>query len=169
MKEVWKPIIGFDGVYEVSNLGNVVSNNYNRTGKRRLLKPSHNSWGYKEVQLSKGGRVKHFTIHRLVATHFLPNKNDLPEINHIDENKDNNSVFNLEWCNRSHNINHGTRNQRTVDGESIMVLCVEENTYYKSASEASRVLGLSRTAINNCLRGRSKTSGGYHWRYADDI
>lgn len=166
--ETWKPITGYEN-YEVSDIGNVKSTNFNRTGKARLLKPYINAYGYKEVQLSKNGDVKHFTVHRLVAMMFLPNEKRHAEVNHIDEDKMNNCVSNLEWCGHKHNINHGTRTQRAIDGESVRVYCVETNTFYKSASEAGKILGIKRTAINNCLRGRCNTSGGFHWRYASEV
>ena len=125
--EIWKPIKGYEGKYEVSNLGRVKSLNYNRTKKEKILKPilSHN--GYLLVKLSKNGKTKNFRINRLVIESFLPDKStfksmpdedrkniDLDElkVNHKDENIKNNNISNLEWCTHKYNMNYGTINER---------------------------------------------------------
>lgn len=110
MKEIWKPIEGYEGLYEISNLGRVKSIQYfnhvnNKSYPRnKILKPLPNDRGYHRVDLSKFGRSKRYRIHRLVAEAFIPNPNNFPEINHIDGNKQNNSINNLEWCTRKHNM-----------------------------------------------------------------
>ena len=118
MQEEWRDIIGFDGRYQVSNLGNVRSTDrlykqsnaktdeYNHIYKGKMLKPHYTIWGYKRVGLSKNGKVKYFTIHKLVAEAFLKNNNNYPCVNHIDGNKENNNVSNLEWCTYSRNNRH---------------------------------------------------------------
>ena len=116
MKEMWKDIPGYERLYQVSNLGNVRSLNYNRTGEIKLLKQSTNKHEYKLVSLCKNGKTKTCKVHRLVAIAFIPNPNNLPIINHKDEDKTNNNVNNLEWCTYEYNVNYGTRNERT--GES---------------------------------------------------
>jgi hypothetical protein len=125
--EIWKPIKGYEGKYQVSNLGRVKSLNYNRSGKEKILKPilSHN--GYLLVKLSKNGKTKNFRINRLVVETFIPDKNNfksMPDedrnkinlnnlkVNHIDENIKNNNIENLEWCTHKYNMNYGTINQR---------------------------------------------------------
>lgn len=115
MDEIWKDIPGYEGKYEVSNLGNVRSLNYNHTGEIKLLKQGTNKKGYKLVNLCKNGKQKCYLIHRLVAMTFIPNPNNLPIINHKDENKVNNNVKNLEWCTIAYNNNYGTRNERTSE------------------------------------------------------
>lgn len=110
MEEIWKGIKGYEGKYQVSNLGKVKTLNYHRSCKERILKNLINTHGYLYVILSKNCICKNLTIHRLVAAAFIDNPENLPEVNHIDENKTNNCVSNLEFCNRKYNINFGTRN-----------------------------------------------------------
>lgn len=126
--EEWRPIEGYEGLYEVSTLGRVRSleriDNNNHLVKGRILKPTTDKDGYFRVDLHKEGKVKHFLIHRLVAQTFIPNPERLPIINHKDEDKTNNIVFlnpdgsfkesNLEWCTYEYNINYGTRNERVA-------------------------------------------------------
>lgn len=108
MKEIWKDIKGFEGVYQISNLGNVKSlprkagTTYLR---EKILKPRKHTGGYSIVSLGRGYKYKNYFIHRLVAEAFLPNPLGLLEVNHIDENKTNNNVENLEWCDRIYNTN----------------------------------------------------------------
>ena len=121
--EIWKDIEGFEGSYQVSNFGNVkslpklvyVSNpkftGYRQT-KERLLKSGKTKMGYKLVILRKDNKSKSVYVHRLVAKAFIPNPNNLPEVNHKDENPLNNDVNNLEWCTHSYNGNYGTVKQR---------------------------------------------------------
>ena len=110
-KELWLPIKGYEGLYEVSNTGYVRSIRRNN----KLLKYNSTSYGYKRVGLYKDGKQKFHTIHRLVAEAFIPNDNLLPEINHIDGDKQNNHVDNLEYCTAKYNINHGTHNKRVSE------------------------------------------------------
>ena len=121
MTEIWKDIVGYEGLYQVSNLGNVKRlKGYKGRGKgyiveEHLIKPSINSNGYQNVVLCKNGKTKTFTMHRLVAIAFLYNSDNLPEVNHKDEDKTNNCVDNLEWCDRVYNNNYGTRNKKCSD------------------------------------------------------
>ena len=121
MKESWKDIKDFEGLYQVSNRGKVkriksiivdISQGGVRTREipERLLKQSFAGCGYCSVMLSKNGKVRRFNVHRLVAEAFIPNPSNLPEINHKDENKTNNCVDNLEWCTSKYNANYGNRN-----------------------------------------------------------
>ena len=120
MEEQWKPVVitkggkvfDYTGLYEVSNEGRVRSLNYNRTNETKILKPEKNKCGYLRVGLSKQGKTQKFLVQRLVATMFIPNPQNLPEVNHIDEDKTNNRVENLQWCTREYNLKHGTRPQR---------------------------------------------------------
>lgn len=107
--EEWAHINGYDGLYIISNLGRV--KRYKK-GYWKTLKPTKNNHGYLTVQLSKNGKVSKYKIHRLVALHFIPNLENKSEVNHIDENKENNAVSNLEWTTHKENLNHGTRNER---------------------------------------------------------
>ena len=114
MIEIWKDIEGYENLYQVSNLGRVKSLNYNHTGKEKIMKAKKDK-GYLRVQLYKDGKPKFYSVHRLVATSFLPNPNNLSQVNHIDEDKSNNIVDNLEWCSAKYNSNYGTRIQRIVE------------------------------------------------------
>ena len=116
MKEIWKDINGYEGLYQVSNLGRVrslnryvnsaIKNNNKVIRKGKILKFNSNWNNYLQVNLSKCGKEKMFAVHRLVALTFIPNPNNLSQVNHIDGNKFNNSVNNLEWCTAKENINH---------------------------------------------------------------
>ena len=114
-KEIWKPIDGFEGLYEVSNLGRIKILQKTRSDgkvyKEKLMKISTNG-SYCEVSLHKEGKASHHLVHRLVAKAFIPNPEGLPQVNHIDENKTNNCVENLEWCTAKYNSNYGTRAKR---------------------------------------------------------
>ena len=128
MIEIWKTAVSdgeiYEGLYKVSNLGRILSLNYRNTGKAKLRTPSKRKDGYFQVGLSKNGKTNFCLVHRLVAEAFLENPDNLPEVNHKDEDKTNNFVFlnedgtvnkeksNLEWKSHKDNINHGTRNER---------------------------------------------------------
>lgn len=172
-KEIWCPIEGYEGLYEVSNLGNVRSLNYRQTGQTKILKTVKERYGYLLVNLSKNGKTKSFKVHRLVAEAFLPNWFDCPQINHIDEDKANNHIDNLEWCDAKYNSNHGTRNERifrkTTNGKlSKPVLQYTKSgefvKEYPSAHEAERN-GYNNSNVISCCRGKYKTYKGYIWKY----
>ena len=104
--ELWLDIPEYKNLYQVSNYGRIKSLNYRRTGKEHILKQTTNNYGYKLVMLYKDGKGKMLSVHRIVAKTFIPNKNDKPEINHIDCNPANNSVDNLEWCTHRENTDY---------------------------------------------------------------
>ena len=110
MMEEWKAIPGYEGLYEVSNMGNV--RNVRRNTLLRLSKTNNR---YVRVSLCKNGIKTGLTVHRLVAEAFIPNPDNLPEVNHKDEDKTNNNVENLEWCDHKYNMNYGTRNIRAKE------------------------------------------------------
>ena len=171
MKEEWKTVV-VDGEiyenYEVSNMGNVRSLNYNKTGEVQVLKPFVAS-GYLQVSLWKGGKQKMFLVHRLVAYAFIPNDNptEKTEVNHISEVKTENRADNLEWTTPKQNANHGTRNERSGKARSKKVRCIETGVVYGSVMEVGRKLGLDPSHICACCNGKKsyKTCGGYHWEY----
>lgn len=173
MKEIWKPIAGFEGLYEVSNFGEVASLRFARGSNRRLLKQSTNTWGYSQVTLSKDKVKTNRTIHRLVAEAFIENPDNLPQINHIDENKGNNRSDNLEWCDSKKNINHGERNARVASTlKKPVIATLEDGTeeYYNSVQEAADALGTSHTAISQAIhkRNRRKRAKERVWRFAKE-
>ena len=167
--EIWKDIEGYEGLYQVSNLGRVKSLGNNKTRKEKILKSTKNTNGYLEVQLCKEGKHKKYLTHRLVAQAFIPNPNNLLEVNHINEDKTDNRVDNLEYCDRKYNCNYGTRNKKVAIVKSIPILQFsldgELVRKWDSAEEASKELNIFRSSINECCRGRRKSAGGYRWKY----
>lgn len=157
MIEIFKDIEGYED-YQISNLGRVKSL---RFGKEKILKPVKNNKGYIYVCLSKQGKHKNHKIHRLVAQAFIDNPNNFSELNHKDEDKTNNCVNNLEWCNRKYNNNHGTRTEKT----SKQVLCLETGKIYPSTIEVERQTGFSQGNISNACTGRYKQAYGFHWKF----
>ena len=168
--EIWKDIKDYPN-YQVSSEGRVKSLGNNKTRKEKILNGCNNGDGYLRVNLCKDGKRKLFYVHRLVAQAFLDNPNNLPEINHIDEeDKTNNCVSNLEWCDRKYNINYGTRTERFIKSKSIPILQFSKTgdfiRKWNSAKEASRVLGINQNHIPSCCKGKRKSSYGYVWMYA---
>lgn len=106
-EEIWKDVVGYEGHYKVSNLGNIMSFKHKKSGK--LMKKHYNGRGYLSLDICKDGNVKKWSIHRLVATAFLPNIENKPCVNHIDGNPSNNNLNNLEWCTYSENELHSFR------------------------------------------------------------
>lgn len=173
MIEEWKDITGFEGLYQVSNLGRVKSLANNKTRKEKILKEKKNSYGYHRVDLCKKNVVKHYLVHRLVAMAFIDNVNNYNEINHIDENKENNSADNLEWTNHSMNIKHGSGMERAHTSvirntRPKRVLCVETGIEYPSTMSASKVTGVVQSNISQCCNGIFKKAGGYTWKYVEN-
>lgn len=178
MKEIYKDIKGYEGLYQISNLGNVRALDRTTAFGRGYKKiPMHNlticidSQGYNSVCLSKDGVQKRHLVHRLVAYAFLNNPNGYPEVNHKDENKSNNCVSNLEFCTSKYNANYGNRNKKVVDTKKTKgllkkVVCVETGVVYDTISDAARSINGWRSNIWKCIKDGSGTSGGYHWKYA---
>ena len=161
IKEIWKDCKGYEGLYQVSNLGRVWN-----IKLQRYLKGSYDKDGYIKVYLTaKNGKCKTERVHRLVALAFLSNPKGLPQVNHIDENKENNCVDNLEWTSIKDNANHGTRNKRISKANSVPVYCFELDKTFYGAREAERELGINHSSISKACRGKQKTAGGYLWEY----
>ena len=163
--EVWKDIEGYEGHYQVSNLGRVKSLKY---GKEHILKLERRS-GYLRVGLLKNRNRKMFMVHRLVGQAFLSNPHNLPQINHKDEDKTNNRVENLEWCDRKYNMNYGTRTQRVTEKVSKTVLQYTKTGEFvkewKSIHDIERILGYSKGNISSCCNGKLKWIYGFVWKY----
>ena len=119
IEEIWKPIEGYEGLYEVSNTGRVRSldkyDSMNRFLRGRILRLFTDGLGYLRAQLYSNSKRKSFLVHRLVAQAFIPNPDNLPQVNHRDENPSNDNVDNLEWCDGKYNVNYGTRIDRIRD------------------------------------------------------
>lgn len=175
MHEIWKPVLGYDGRYMVSNLGNVMSvgriDSLNRSHPSTLLSPS-DSGAYLHVNLCKDGISKTFCVHRLVAAAFIVNPFEFPCVNHMDENKFNNRADNLEWCSHEYNNNYGTSNYRQARAKGRKVaqynLDGEFVADYFSISEASRRTAFSQGAIYNGL-ATGRATNGYFWRDTKEV
>jgi hypothetical protein len=156
--EVWKRIDSIEGFeeyhnYEVSNHGRVRNCTTSRIIKPRVLKS-----GYLLVGLRLNGVNKDFYLHRLVALAFIPNPNNFADVDHINSDKTNNAIDNLQWLSHESNVKKSNNKQ---------VFCVELNRIFDSAMEAGRQLGLNQSNISRCCNGKRKTCGGFHWRFID--
>ena len=188
--ELWRDIkfvnngkeYDYTGIYQISSKGRVKQLAYTdakgNKRKEKIMKNKKDKHGYLCIALTKNYKRNYFSIHRLVALCFIPNPNNLPQVNHIDENKLNNTISNLEWVTAKTNINHGSHNERMAatkkangdykkmsDKYSIPVYCITNNTVYKSATEAARQLNLSNSNITKCLKGKRKSTKGYQFKY----
>ena len=168
MEEIWKDIKGYEGIYQVSNLGRV-----KRVTTGRILKGVKNRTGYLKVSLYKNSIKYVKTIHRLVAEAFIPNPESKPQVNNIDEDKTNNRVDNLEWMTATENNTHGTRTERAGKAigktQSIPIVATNiksgESTEFYSTKECARQLSLNAGNITSVLKGRLKQTGGYIFKY----
>ena len=179
--EIWKAVVGYEGKYEVSSIGRVRSiPRYvrNSVGSQtfvegKILTASKNKAGYMHVSLSDSEyKTRRWSVHRLVAIAFIENPDDLPVVNHKDENKSNNCVENLEWCSQSYNLSYkdGQKKRRQ---QKIQMYNRETGEYIKtfnSIDEASQETGTNRTTISQVASNKygRRSAGGYIWRYAKD-
>lgn len=191
MLELWKPVVGYEGSYEVSNLGRVRSlDRFNSRGywiKGRQLALNKNQKGYLRVGLFDGCRQRLKSVHRLVAEAFIPNSENKPQVNHLDEDKSNNAVTNLEWVTNKENAVYGTKIQRTVastdytakvlntdyaligEKQAKPVTAIHRNTgetlEFKSVQAANRA-GYFASAVSRCCNGKLQHYKGYVWEFA---
>ena len=184
MEEEWRTIEEFKGLYEVSNYGRVRSlDRYAKIGgggyrlaKGKIMKIGKYPNGYSMINFRNGDVRVSRLVHRLVAQAFIPNPDELPEVNHKDENINNNMVDNLEWCTSKYNANYGSRNQRCYEGNrkyfkpvyQIDKDCGMIIRWWDSIADASRKLGLDETLIGRVCKRKGQTAGGFYWRYADE-
>ena len=204
MQETWKDIEGYEGLYQVSNLGRVKSTSrycydtkrkHYRKLSEKILKQAILNPKYYVVSLTKNGKQRTYRVHRLVAKAFLPNPNNYPIINHIDCNKLNNNVNNLEWCTHKHNSQEAIKNNPSISkglkrwnnkfgrehNRSKKVYQIDKDTneiiqMFYGISEASRKTGICSTNIGNCCNHKVqnkngkkwvvRTAGGYKWKFA---
>lgn len=155
-EEIWKEISGFEGEYAISTKGRVKNIKTNR-----ILGDRYGSNGYKQIFL----KHKNYSVHKLVALAFIPNPNNLPYINHIDEDKTNNNVGNLAWCTASENVKHSIYKQcckvKQIDKDGNLI------KIWDSIHEVNRELGYTRQAITKVCKGRQRYAYGYKWLYVD--
>lgn len=157
-----KDIPGYEGQYAVTSCGKI----WSYKNKKFLKQALHNE-GYLIVNLSKNGIQKNHYVHRLVACAFIDNPDSLKHINHKDENKSNNSINNLEWCDSKYNNNYGTHNKRISERMSKKVICAETGIIYASAKEVKLKLGISDKLVQANCNMKYKKTHGLHFFYLD--
>lgn len=173
--EQWKDIKGYEGLYQVSNNGNIKSLARTMSSGRKLnpiiMKMQEDKRGYLSVLLSKDGSKKRVRIHREVAKAFVENPFNKEQVNHIDEDKTNNKANNLEWMTLLENINHGTGIQRKAKALNRPIIAINELTgetiHFNSIKEAGEK-GFNRGNIDSCIKGKLKHHKGYTWKYKQD-
>lgn len=169
MKEIWKDIKGYEGLYQISNMGQVKSLNYRHTGREKILKPS-NQKGYLFVSLCKNGHKKNYLAHRLEYEAFYGEIPKGMQVNHINEIKTDNRLENLNLMTPKENSNWGTRNKRVVEKMSKPVLQIDKTkneiiAEFPSIIEVERDLGINSSHISKCCLGKRNTAGGFKWKY----
>lgn len=177
MSEIWKDIKGYEGFYQVSNLGRVKSLTRvckhplggNRKVNERIMKLDKNKWGYLRVQLHKDGKDNKFFVHRLVAQAFINNPEKMKFVNHKDEDPSNNHVENLEWCTVQYNNTYGNKMKKMY--KQILQMDQKGNIlrYFSSQKQASIETQINRSSIVNCANGKQKTAGGYIWKKGSEL
>lgn len=175
MNEQWRPVVGWEGSYEVSNLGRVrgvtriitFSNGAKpRVLKGTLIKPFPMHTGYLKVAFNRHSRKKNKTVHRLVAEAFIPNPENKPHINHLDGDKTNNRVDNLEWCTRVENMRHCHEVLKKGSRPKRPIRCVETGETYESLHAAARAKNILVKNLPRSLK-KGRTTGGFHWEYIE--
>lgn len=182
MAEIWKDIIGYQGFYQVSNKGRIRS--FKNTKQVKIMKQKV-SKGYFLIGLTKDKKQKTYSVHRIVATAFIPNINGKPEVNHINENKLDNSANNLEWVTSKENSNWGSRNQKIKEymddhpekyinfcGTRKRIIQIDKTTgeyirEFNSISEIVKEFGYHQGNISSCCLGKKKSASGFRWQYAN--
>ncbi|MHB9773487.1 NUMOD4 domain-containing protein [Lacticaseibacillus rhamnosus] len=172
-KEIWKNIVGYEGLYQVSSLGRVKSleriDSNGHPVKERVLTSFPNRSGYCKVNLYRDRNMEVKSVHRLVAETFIPNPDNLPQVNHKDENKANNAVSNLEWCSALYNNLYNGRNKRVAKANEHPIYVVTNSGhhyFFGSVKKASELLGLNHSRVSKCLRGKAKHHHGYTFELA---
>ena len=189
-EEIWKPIKGYEGLYEISNLGRVKSLNYRKTGKEKILKNIERSNGYLMVNLYVKGKCKKFSVHRLVAETFIPNPEGKPCIDHINTIRNDNRVENLRWVTheennnnpltkKKHSENHtgekhpmyGRIGEKNPNSKPVVQIDPNTNEVIKvwgSTTEAERQSGFDNGNVSKCCNGKRKTHKGWCWMFLSD-
>ncbi|MCF1614809.1 NUMOD4 motif-containing HNH endonuclease [Tetragenococcus koreensis] len=174
MEEKWRNILGFEGYYQVSNFGRVKSlDRVDCRGhnlKSMVLKQRYDKDGYKLVYLSKQSKGQSYLVHRLVAIAFIKNIDNKPQVNHINENKFDNNVNNLEWCTSKENVNHGTGIERRKRTKSVIAVNIKTGKKLEfSSCKAAAEFGFNQSQISNCCNRIEGyyTHFGYKFRWKE--
>ena len=171
MEEIWKDIAGYEGLYQASNFGRIktvahwqtYSNGDRHFYKERIRVPGVGPTGYLSIRLGSKGRIA--GVHRFVAETFLPRVPGKNDVNHIDGNKSNNRVENLEWVNRKENMRHCRAVLKKETGRAkVPVLCIETEEVFRSLSAASIAKKVNLGHLCEATSGRRQSAGGYHWQ-----
>ena len=176
MEEIWKDIKGYNEKYKISNLGRIKNTNTNKILSQHISK-----CGYYRVGLYKKKKSKNIEIHRIVAETFIYNQKQKEEVNHIDGNKKNNNVNNLEWATHKEDINHAWKNQlfepvreasrrygkNNPSAKQVIQYDLQGNEIevYHCIAEAVKETNINKTSIGKCCNNRQKTAGGYIWKF----
>jgi len=177
--EIWKDVKGYEGIYKVSNLGNVKRLIGVQCKKERTLKVVDNGSGYLGVSLCKNSKAIREYVHRIVAISFLTNDKEKEEVNHIDGIRTNNKLSNLEWVTRSENhkhrydvlgqrgVNYGKTGEKNWRSKKVYKLDLNNNILqeYPAVMEAMRITGINEASIRGCIYGKQETAGGFKWKY----
>ena len=169
--EIWRDVVGYEGLYQVSNLGRVKSLRGRSNHKNDIFLKIQTNKGYKRVSLCKNDVLKHYPLHRIVAEAFVPNIDNKPQVNHIDGDKSNNKASNLEWCTSRENRKHGIQiglikvkgkrvNQYNLNGEFLKM--------WETLSSAAKECGVHTSHIASCCKGKFRQAGGYIWKYVEE-
>lgn len=170
MVQLWKDIKGYEGLYQISNLGYVKAlryGNQKKSNKEKIMKASPDGYGYLQLGLTKDKKTTMYKIHRLVAEAFIPNENNLPQINHKDENKVNNKVDNLEWCTLEYNINYGSRTEKYRKKIKQYDLSGNLIKIWNSITDIEKELKIPHSHIVECCKGKRPTAKKYIWKYKE--
>ena len=169
--EIWKDIPEYEGLYQVSNLGNI----YSLISSKKIKSVDRGN-GYFMVGLSKNKKKTCLQVHRIVLTAFCPNVFDKPEVNHIDGNPSNNKLSNLEWCNRKENVWHSIHVLKTPRKKNLPHFKKQISQFSKngdfiqhwdSARQVQKLIGIKSTSITRCCKGRSRSAGKFIWKYSE--
>ena len=183
IEEIWKDVVGYEGLYQVSNLGRIKSlNRYIKTKNNSILhvnekilkqtiKYGAGKLPRPQVNLCKNCKNNSLLVSRIVAKAFLPNPDNLPQVNHKDENPSNNNVNNLEWCTEEYNHNYGTRNERQAKSLQKKIIAYDKDTnicigIFNSIKEAAKILGCDDSCITKVCKGKNKYHKKYIFKYA---
>ena len=171
-KEIWKDVEELNGAYQISNFGRLkriknYSNQFTEWESNKIIKWVKDKDGYLTIAIKspQTGKYTTYKAHRLVAKAFIPNPENLPQVNHKDENKENNSVDNLEWCTSLYNNHYGTKLVKQSKGVEQYDLSGNLIKSWNSITEAGEYLGIDKSHIVKCCKGKAKTAYVYIWKY----